>query len=217
MKLLVPAYGYPAEVPHVWKGLVDAAPRIAAVIVNPANGVGPRPDPVWARQVQTLKSANIQMAGYVDSTWGRRTHAEIALEARRYQLWYGIDWLFVDCLHSQDSEAAATLVATLRSIGIAKVIGNAGTQTHAGVARHLDVLVEHEGFYAPPVQPATPDAPDRCWIIHDLDWPQAVSAIGLARESNVAFIWVTDGTGPNPYGNLPSYWRDLLAEISPDS
>ena len=38
--------------------------------------------------------------------------------------------------------------------------------------------------------------------------------VALAAQRNVGYVYVTDQTLPNPYGELPSYWDQEVAAIS---
>ncbi len=38
--------------------------------------------------------------------------------------------------------------------------------------------------------------------------------VALAAQRNVGYVYVTDETLPNPYGQLPSYWDQEVAAIS---
>ncbi|MFD3571987.1 spherulation-specific family 4 protein, partial [Streptomyces sp. NPDC058667] len=94
--LLVPFYEHPADRPEAWSALVDAAPSLYGVVVNPASGAGETADPAFAEAAGRLKAAGVRLLGYVDTDYGRRPHAEVVTDLLRHRDWYGTDGAFLD-------------------------------------------------------------------------------------------------------------------------
>lgn len=148
------------------------------------------------------------------SDWGRLDPVGIAAEARSYQRWYGLYDIFVDCLPSQDLDSVTTLMSALRAAGVQRIIGNSGTDTVPGIAHAVDVLLDYENDRIPPAARARHDGVMHCWVGHGLRWNQAAEMLRRARAAEIDWIWVTDGRGANPYRDLPTYWREVLAFLA---
>ncbi|MFJ9380978.1 hypothetical protein [Streptomyces sp. NPDC101455] len=56
-QLPVPYYEHPTVRPVEWAAIVAAAPRLYAVILNPANGPGEAPDRAFAEVAAQLRAA----------------------------------------------------------------------------------------------------------------------------------------------------------------
>ncbi|WP_236652438.1 spherulation-specific family 4 protein [Streptacidiphilus neutrinimicus] len=142
---LVPAYFHPSADPASWAVLRAAAPRLAAVVVNPASGPGPAPDPAYARERGELTPTRV--LGYVDTDYGRRPHAEVVAEIAAYRDWYGVDGVFLD--QTPDGSQAlphyVRLAVAARSLGAAYVVLNPGLPPHPAYLDLADLVVTFEG------------------------------------------------------------------------
>src|SRR6188472_3289292 len=79
MRLLVPAYFYPAgKGEKDWERLL-AAPEEAGVvaIMNPASGPGRRIDPNYTQILEQAKKSNVTLIGYVSTSYGKRKTEDI--------------------------------------------------------------------------------------------------------------------------------------------
>ena len=65
---LTPAYLEPPAL----QALVDEAPAPMLLIVNPANGPGPRSDPAYRRVIEHAQASGARVLGYVATTFGAR-------------------------------------------------------------------------------------------------------------------------------------------------
>jgi hypothetical protein len=222
MRLLVPAYGYPAIERALWDGIADARPWIGHVIVNPGSGPGAVRDPVWVEQVRRLEGLGIGMLGYLDLAYAGKPHTAILAEARTWRRWYGIGNYFLDCATSADVRHTQEVADVLRNaVAFARLTANPGTRASAQVARHFDCVVEHEGrattvplpASAAPLAAPHREGPQRAWIIHSAPRGQAGPALARAQRSGIAELWITDLRGPNPYRALPGYWAWLVANL----
>ncbi|RAG82345.1 hypothetical protein DN069_28190 [Streptacidiphilus pinicola] len=186
-RLLVPAYFHPEADPASWAVLRAAAPRLTAVVINPASGPGPAPDPAYATVRAGLSATRV--LGYVDTDYGRRPHAEVVAEIARHREWYAVDGVFLD--QTPDGSAAlahyARLTVAARSLGAAYVALNPGLPPDPAYLDVADLVVTFEGpWSAYAARPA--DAGTH--LVHAA--PPHAAVHGYA----------TPGTLPNPWAVL---------------
>jgi len=208
----VPAYFHPAIAPGEWQTLAAAAASTCLVVVNAASGPGDRPDPGYVEVIDRLLDAGAQIAGYVDTDYGRRPPADALAEIARYQEWYQVSSVFFDRVSSgiEHLPYYRTLAADSRRIGMALVAFNHGTHPVRDYAEHADLLGTFEGPFSTFVELDVPswvhDFPaDRFFqLVYDSPSTLAATIAGLAAERNVGSIYRTEGTGANPWSILPA-------------
>ncbi|SEK35212.1 spherulation-specific family 4 protein [Streptacidiphilus jiangxiensis] len=186
-RLLVPAYFHPAVEPEAWAALRVAAPRLAAVVVNPASGPGSAPDPAYREAVAGLRATRV--LGYVDTDYGRRPHAEVVAEIAAYREWYAVDGVFLD--QTPDGSAALPhydrLAIAARSLGATFLVLNPGLTPHPAYLDLADLVVTFEGPWCD-YENRAEDA--GCHLVYAA--PPDASVHGYA----------TSGTLPNPWAVL---------------
>ena len=99
MRLLVPAYFYPAgKGEKEWERLL-AAPEEAGVvaIVNPASGPGRRVDANYTKVLEQAKKSKVTLIGYVSTSYGKRKTEEVKGDVDQWVRFYpGIQGIFFD-------------------------------------------------------------------------------------------------------------------------
>ena len=99
MRLLVPAYFYPAgKGDKEWERLL-AAPQEAGVvaIVNPASGPGRRVDANYTNVLKQTKKSKVTLIGYVSTSYGKRKTEEVKADVDQWVRFYpGIQGIFFD-------------------------------------------------------------------------------------------------------------------------
>ena len=99
MRLLVPAYFYPAgKGDKEWERLL-AAPQEAGVvaIVNPASGPGRRVDANYTNVLKQAKKSKVTLIGYVSTSYGKRKTEEVKADVDQWVRFYpGIQGIFFD-------------------------------------------------------------------------------------------------------------------------
>ncbi len=200
--LLVPYYEHPAEQPDAWDALVTAAPRLYGVVLNPADGPGTAPDPVFAAAAARLRDAGVRVLGYADTDYARRPHADVVRDLLRHRDWYGTDGAFLDQV-SADAGALPhyrRLAVAARAAGAATLVLNHGVHPDPSYAPLADLLVTFEGSWDTyrelTVPPWTEDlAPELfCHLVYGA--PPGASA-------EVPVHCLVPGTGAHPWGTLP--------------
>jgi hypothetical protein len=211
VSLLVPLYVHPAEDPGAWHQLIQAAGRTYGVILNPANGPGERPDPAFTAAAAALRGAGARLLGYVDTDYGLRAQAEVAVDLRRHQEWYGVDGCFLDRVTATRHALprCRRLVRTLRKLGAGTVVLNPGMYPSRGYARLADLTVTFEGHWSTYVSVFTRPSwamrtpPERlCHLVYGVPEPLVPLAVRTARERGAGVSGPVTGELPNPWAEL---------------
>ncbi|GGX84699.1 spherulation-specific family 4 protein [Streptomyces fructofermentans] len=211
MNLLIPLYVHPAEDPGAWHRLITSADRTYAVVLNPADGPGPTPDPAFVSAAEALRAAGARLLGYVDTDYGTREPDTVADEAGRHREWYGAEGCFLDRVPS-DAEslpACRRLVRAVRRLGTAPVVLNPGVHPAPGYARLADLVVTFEGHWSTYVSAfsrpkwTARHPPERfCHLVYGVPEALVPLAVRTARERGAAVSGPVTGELPNPWSRL---------------
>lgn len=186
-RLLIPAYFHPAAEPAAWTALGAAAPRLAAVVINPASGPGPARDPAYAGVLPGLRDTRV--LGYVDTDYGRRPHGRVVAEIAAYRRWYAVDGVFLD--QAADDPAAlphyARLAVAARSLGASFLALNPGLPPDPAYLDLADLVVTFEG-------------PWSAYGGREAD--AGVHLVYAAPADALVHGYATPGTLPNPWSVL---------------
>jgi len=205
--LLVPYYEHPSVRPAEWDALIAAAPRLHAVVLNPASGPGDRPDPAFAEAAARLRAADVRVLGYADTDYGRRPQADVVRDLSRHRAWYGADGVFLDQVASGAAEFAyyRGLAATAWGAGCAALVLNHGTVPHPSYARIADVLVTFEGTWQTyrglRTEPWAGSGARLCHLVYGV--PAGVDLAERARARGAGLHCAVPGGGAHPWGTLP--------------
>ncbi|MFJ6660562.1 spherulation-specific family 4 protein [Streptomyces sp. NPDC091377] len=205
--LLVPYYEHPAVRPAEWAALLAAAPRLYAVVINPANGAGDHPDPAFAETAVRLRAAGVRVLGYADTDYGRRPHPEVVADLTRHRDWYAVDGAFLDQVPATPDAYPhyQRLASAAWSAGCGTLALNPGTPTHPCYARIADVLVTFEGPWSTyrtfPTHPGPPPGTHVCHLVYDV--PPEADLTDDARRKGATLHCAVPGTGDHPWGTLP--------------
>ncbi|MEU3726688.1 spherulation-specific family 4 protein [Streptomyces sp. NPDC031705] len=208
MSLLVPLYVHPAEDPGAWALLIGAASRTYAVVLNPASGPGPRPDPAFTAAAAALRAAGARLLGYVDTAYGARDAAEAHYEMLRYQEWYGADGCFLDRVSAgaEGLRGCRRLVRSLRRLGAGTVVLNPGVHPAPGYLRLADLVVTFEGDWSTYVTRFSRPGwtarhpPERfCHLVHAVPEALVPLAVRTAHDRGAAVCGPVTGELPNPW------------------
>jgi hypothetical protein len=186
----VPAYFHPAVEPASWDALVDAAPALDAVVINPDSGVGPAPDPAYAAVAARLRAAGVRVLGYVDTDYARRPHHAVVAEVSTYRDWYAVDGVFFDQTPaSADGLPHYTrLAVAARALDALCLVFNPGLPPDPGYHALADLVVTFEGPWAAYADRA-PDAGTH--LVYAA--PPGVAVHGYATAGELPNPWVVPG------------------------
>jgi len=211
LSLAVPAYFHPVVAPDAWERLVEFARVMRFVIVNVHNGPGDTVDPPYVPVIAALQAAGIRTIGYIDTDYGSRDPALIGREARTYRERYGVDGVFMDQVGSDldKLDHYAQCVVAAKTAGTPFVVLNPGAEPHPGYVDLANVTVTFEGAWDTYQELAVPDwmrkypAKRFCHLVHSVPGPFFSEALHLAAERHVGSVFVSDGSGANPWDRFP--------------
>ncbi|MFD4880530.1 spherulation-specific family 4 protein [Streptomyces sp. NPDC058420] len=207
-QLLVPYYEHPTVRPAEWAAIVAAAPRLYAVVLNPASGPGRAPDPAFAEVASQLRAADVRLLGYTDTDYGSRPYKDVGEDLTHYHDWYGTDGAFLDQVASGQAEFRhyQRIATAAWSTGCATLVLNHGTTPHPSYARMADVLVTFEGSWT-----TYRGLPSQSWrgtagirfghLVYGV--PPEVDLAAEARARGASVYCAVPGMGDHPWGTLP--------------
>jgi len=216
---LVPLYAYPTD-PSFAQLIAHKArhPELPILaVVNPGTtGAGPRRDAVFAEAIRALSRAGIEVAGYVSLGYGAREAADSEREVDHYRAWYPeVHSIFFDELSTDEAEHDLHVALTeyAHAQGMARTLGNPGTEPSPRSAEVFDVLVVYENAGVPalaslPHIGGSGRAAQGALLAYDVASLDASYVRDAARQ--VAYLYVTDDQLDNPYDRLPAYFEALL-------
>jgi hypothetical protein len=211
-RLVVPAYFHP-ERSDQWELLAQQADaRVRLVILNVANGPGERPDAAFAPFLTRLRDRGVQVAGYVDTNYGRRPERDVLGDIAAHRDWYGVTGVCFDRAAGTLEQLAryAALAASARQLGAGHVLFNHGAYPLAGYAEHAEILGVFEGPWRAYQHVAVPrwarsQPADKFYhVVYAVPAGQYAHATELARRRWASCVYVTDLDGGNPYRRLPA-------------
>jgi len=227
MRLLVPAYFYPAgKGLACWEKLFEASSRIPVVaIVNPANGPGEKADANYIRIFERAAESRATLIGYVHSSYAKRPIEEVKRDIDDWiSLYPCIQGIFIDEQASagKDVDYYSELYKYIRKTkGLQMVVSNPGTvcaEEYFSTST-ADAICLHES-------PKEVEA--SFWPEWTSKYPQTGVLIlkygvtvaeemskwmDFAAEKGFGWIYVTDDKGKNPWDRLPAYWGTEADEV----
>lgn len=215
--LVIPAYF--AD----WDPVLTMKPAPADLILDLPNGVGAgtAPDPAFQAQIRKAESSGITILGYSSTVDGLRPAGQVEADVRNYKAWYGVTHIFFDRVSGESAQLGYYKELsgyTHQLDGPGSVWFNPGAFPDEAYMSYGDVLMVFEGTYA---QYTTEQVPS--WVknypagrfantIYDAPSADLPNALKLAGERHALHVFVTDGTGGNPYAGVPSYWSSELKD-----
>lgn len=220
----VPAYFHPFWAGAEWSWLTreEGTDPVGIVVINPDTGPGRGPDDAYRSVCASAHRPDRCVAGYVDSSYGRRPLDDVVADATAYARFYALHAVFLDQVSSGSDglDYYCRLVRALREFGVDEVILNPGVPPDPGYRDLGDVVVEFEGDWTayrrlrritPPSGGESPRGGGRSWhLVHGVPPGEHADTIEWARRHAVDFVYVTERRMPNPWDGLPSTWPALL-------
>jgi spherulation-specific family 4 protein len=219
LDLLAPAYVHPLDDPGAWDRLVALAPVLRAVVVNVHNGPGEEEDAAYTKVLERLADARVRVVGYVDTDYGRRPAGKITADVDTWLSRYGVHGVFLDQVASGLDllDHYAEVTVAVRARGADYVVLNPGTSPHPGYLDLANVTVTFEGPWSDYRRMREPErilsvpASRFAHLVHGVPYAAAVhAALRLAGQRHVRTVYVTTGTGPNPWNLVPRPLLDIF-------
>jgi hypothetical protein len=219
-QLIIPAYFYPGTNPTLWT-MMNSAPAGSVIIANPASGPGGSSDPNYVSAIAAAQAAGMRVVGYVSTPTGF-SPTTIEAQIDLYKLWYAVDGIFCDQVSGLvgDETAYSNLASYIKGAPGGLVVFNCGTPPPVAYIAIADITGILENTYvaltAPYVNPsyAAANQSKIAMIVHDTSSAQVTAAVFQTIFYSAQYIFVTDGTGANPYSSLGTYWSTLLSLVA---
>jgi hypothetical protein len=220
IRMAMPAYFAPGP---EWQRVIAAAPTVGMVIINPASGPGTSTDPQYAQVIAQARAAGIIVLGYVSTSYGQRPEADVVADINSYYDLYSLSGIYlaegpmeVDCTPLEAQYRRVADAAHARDPNAYLAVGTHYCPTYI---YFLNLMVEfamswsdYQSYVVPTWMPA--GSPERfCHFISDVPPDQAGAAISRAIANGAGWVFATDLSEPNPWGQLPVYFDAELQAI----
>jgi Spherulation-specific family 4 len=209
----VPAFFYASG---IWQQAADTKPVPSYMILDiSGTGAGTGPVAHFQSIVKQERAAGVTILGYSSTGYGLRPDSQVEADVRHYKAWYGVTDIFLDEVRGIVSQLPyyRKLARYIRGANRGSSIWiNPGNYPDPSYMSVSNVVMAFEGPYAAYHNIDVPSwvfgySPDRfANTIYATAGSQVASALDLSRSRNAGYVYVTDGTGGNPYSALPSYW-----------
>jgi hypothetical protein len=220
-RVFVPAFFYASS---VWQQAATSKPPPGVMILDISGvGAGTEPEPHFQAVVSQARAAGVTVLGYSSTALGQRPIAQVEQDVRDYKAWYGVTGVFLDEVTGTAGQLPyyQQLSSYIRSVNPGSPIWiNPGVYPDQAYMSVASVVMSFEGTYAQYVSDEVPGwaraypASRFVHTIHDTPPAQLGQAVGLARSRNAGYVYITDGSGANPYSSLPSYWSAEVADVA---
>jgi Spherulation-specific family 4 len=212
-QLVVPAYFYSSA---IWTQAADSEPTPSNIILDiSGEGAGDAPEAHFQAVAQQAEAAGITILGYISTVDGQRSVSEVETEVRNYKAWYGVTNIFLDRVSGEPQQVAyyQQLVNYIHQFDAGSSVwlnpGDFPDQQYMSIG---NVVMVFEGTYAQYLTLQVPSWVDQypaskfAHTIYATSAADLENALNLAASRRVGHVYVTDGSGANPYAGLPSYW-----------
>jgi len=227
--LLVPSYIYPSGSGATqWNALATAAKSTpTTVILNPNSGPGTTQDANYVAAVANVHAAGGKVIGYVSTSYTQRALSAVVQDINTYLTLYQVDGFFIDEMTADSTTAHIQFYQSVYNYikGLSPnytVTGNPGTnvpEIYASlpVADQLVVFedsAKHYASYAPLAWQANYPRGRFAHIVYAASATQMQTFVQNASIKGAGSMFVTSKTLPNPYGALPAYWSQEVADAA---
>ncbi len=217
----VPAFFYASG---IWQQAASTKPVPSYMILDISGlGAGSAPVGHFESIVKQEQTAGVTILGYSSTAYGQRPLSQVEADVRHYKAWYGVTDMFLDEVRGIGSQLPyyRKLAYYIRGSNPgASIWINPGDYPDPSYMSVSNVVMAFEGPYSAYHEIDVPSwafdySPDRfANTVYATSPSQVTSALSLSRSRNAGYVYVTDGTGGNPYSALPSYWQTEDAAIT---
>jgi Spherulation-specific family 4 len=218
--MIVPAYWDPDS---QWQRIIADAPTVGMIIFNPHSGPGTATDPAYPPVIAQAQAKGIRVLGYVSTAYGQRAEADIDADVNGYYSLYSPSGIyFAEGPMENDCDTLQPLyqrLTTLAQSHDSKAYLAIGTRYCPTFITFSDLMVEfaetysmYQGYASPSWMPG--NSPERfCHFVSEVPGAAAASVLSRAIRLGAGWVFTTDGTAPNPWGALPSYYDQEVAAL----
>jgi len=219
--MIIPLY---ADTGNEWKKVIHAKNTHKSVpilvIINPNNGPSACPSHDYMKEIMNLKSAGIIILGYVSTNYTARNNGEVITDIDNWKRYYpDTDGIFFDEMANIPGKENyyVNLTSYAKSLGFAITVGNPGINTLSSYVGTVDNLVIYEDTGFPNLSSlggwCTSHNKNHFSIIS-----YGVNEINDSTIRNlshhVGYLFITNGTLPNPFTSLPPYFGQIVEELA---
>lgn len=216
---IFPFYIYPTQA--AIQPLIDTAnqyPNVPIwVILDPADGPGTTIDPNYVNAVNQMRAAGINLLGYVNTNYGRRSKTLVKNDISKWVNLYKPDGIFLD-LMSVNHSYYQSITSYAKGLGIQMVVGNPGTNISPTAGNDVDVVNIFENNYLP-----NPLSQFQNW--YNIYPPSSLSLISYniptlpvsfitQAAQHFGWIFITDINHTDPYDAYPTYFNAFIQLLS---
>lgn len=221
-RLFVPAYFYASS---LWAQADRSGAALGFMILDISGvGAGSAPVPHFQRLVRQARAAGVTILGYSSTADGQRPASAVEADVRNYKAWYGVTDIMLDEVSGFPQQAGYYRQIASYIHGVnpgSSVWMNVGTYPQDPQYMSIgNVMMVFEGTYAQyrdiqvPSWAASYPARRFANTVYATPGSDLGGALALAKQRNAGYVYVTDGTGGNPYGALPGYWSAEVSAIA---
>lgn len=220
-QLVIPAYFYSSS---TWAQAADSKPAPSDIILDISGlGAGDAPQAHFSAIVRQAKAAGVTVLGYISTVDGQRPAAQVETEVRHYQEWYGVTNIFLNRVSGVQPQVTyyRQLVRFIhRFTRGSSVWLNPGDFPDRDYMSIGDVVMVFEGTYSQYLGLHQPSWVGRypaskfAHTVYATPGSGLINAFKLATSRRAGHVYVTDGSGDNPYDGLPSYWSREISAAS---
>jgi hypothetical protein len=221
VKMAVPAYFTPGP---EWQRVIAGAPAVGMIVFNPDSGPGTATDPAYTQSIAQAQAAGIIVLGYVATNYGQRAEADVVADINRYYDLYSPSGIYfaegpmdADCTGMESMYHRFSDTVRGRDASAYLAVGTRYCPTYIFF---FDLMVqfarnwtEYQTDYAPPDWMPANSSQRFAHFVHSVPAADGSRALSLAVANGAGWVFITDGTDPNPWGALPSYFDEELAAI----
>ncbi len=199
-----------------WSAMAQAPSPPSTVILDLTSlGAGTAPEQGFRQAVAALQARGVLVLGYSSTAYATRPIDQVVTDVRHYAAWYGVHDVFLDEVTADTAHLAyyQALNRAIRAVEPNATIWlNPGTYPARAYMSLGDVVMAFEGpwssyrYLRVPAWAFRYPASRFAFTVYDTPAGDLAGGVWLARHRRGGFLYLTDGTGSNPYGNLPSYF-----------
>lgn len=207
-----PVYFYD---PGTWSSLASLKTRGKFyVVVNPASGPGEFVDENYTRFIMELRRHHKIPVGYIHTEWGKRDIDEVKGDVDRWlELYPKIRGFFIDEVATSRQELPyySELISYIKSKNPGfKVVLNPGAKPDRAYFKLANLVIVYEDSFdsLSEMIKAGPRGKSGC-IVYGVSRDEVNEVVRRAKKV-CKYLFVTDGSGANPYDHIPDYFRWFL-------
>ncbi len=218
---IIPLYSYPS--PGAWDSVINAKkayPKVPVLaVVNPNSGPGYAADSAYMAGIAKLTGAGVKAIGYVATTYGNKSVANVEAEISRWRSLYpATTGIFFDEMTNRAGAEAyyKTITNFAHSHGFNVTIGNPGTDVAKSFIGSVDVILVYEAAGLPST--ASMGGWHASYDKHNFGIiPYGVAmnrAYVTTVRQTIGYIYLQGDTMPHPWDTVTPYLADLLSALN---